>query len=39
MENDMDCIRYTKHELFVDGITFAAGAVTAVGVLFLLGCF
>jgi hypothetical protein len=35
----MDRIRYTKHDLFVDGITFAAGAATAVGVLFLLGCF
>jgi hypothetical protein len=39
MENDMDRIRYTKHDLFVDGITFVAGAVTAVWVLFVLGCF
>ena len=35
----MNNFRYTKHDLFVDGITFAAGAATAIGVLFLLGCF
>jgi hypothetical protein len=39
LSNDEARIRYAKHDLFVDGITFATGAVTAVWVLFVLGCF
>jgi hypothetical protein len=39
LSNDKARIRYTKHDLLVDGITFAAGIAITLIVLFLLGCF